>query len=283
MGLFSATSTALVIAIDTSGSIDATEFDLQRQAYANFFVNSASGFAGADVAVTVLYWAGDGVQQQVVPWTTLNSSSDAQGFAAAILGTSRPNLSAPNAAQTGVARALTAATGLFAQQSFGAASLVIDISGDGTENLDFGAVSVLDSVSINVPGFGPVDFDVETGWGDVFSARQAALTAGILINALPIIPVPVFGDPNFGVETQDSSPAIGFFPAPQITVGGNPVDISAEWAAALSALGYDQTSLLELFYSRVIGSPDARIPLMIVANGFTAQELGDRISQKLSL
>ena len=123
---------------------------------------------------------------------------------------------------------------------------------------------------------------METGWGDVFSARQAALTADVLINALPIIPVPVLGDPNFGVETQDSSPASAFFPAPQITVGGNPVDISVEWAAALSALGYDQTSLLELFYSRVIGSPDARIPLMIVGNGFTAQELGDRISQKLS-
>lgn len=36
----SATSTALVIAIDTSGSIDATEFDLQRKAYANFSVTT---------------------------------------------------------------------------------------------------------------------------------------------------------------------------------------------------------------------------------------------------
>ncbi|HEY8119745.1 MAG TPA: DUF1194 domain-containing protein [Myxococcota bacterium] len=279
----SATTTALVIAIDSSGSVDASEFDLQRQAYASFFSNNAAGFAGADVAVTVLYWAGEGVQQQVVPWTALNSASDAAGFASAILGTTRPDLSAPNAAQTGVARALDAATALFALQSFGGASLVIDISGDGTENLDFGATSVLDTVNINIPGFGPADFDVQTGWGEVFSARQAALGAGILINALPIVPVPVAGDPNFAVETQDSSAAIGFFPAPQITVGGNPVDISAEWAAALSGLGYDQTTLLELFYGRVIGSPDARIPLMIVANGFTAQELGDKISQKLAL
>ena len=79
------------------------------------------------------------------------------------------------------------------------------------------------------------------------------------------------------------APAIGFFPPPQFTVNGVPVDVSAEWMAALQALGYDQTSLLELFYGRVIGSPDARIPLMIVANGFTAQELGDKIGQKLSL
>jgi len=274
-----ATSTALVIAIDTSGSIDSTEFDLQRQAYAAFFNANASGFAGKDVAVTVLYWAGAGVQQQVVPWTTLNSASDAQGFASALLATSRPDISGANAAQTGVARALTAAKDLFALQSFGGASLVIDISGDGTENLDFGAVSVLDTVTIDVPGIGPVDVDVESPWGDVFTARAAVLGAGILINALPILPVP----PVQQVEIQDSSPAIGFFPPPQFTVNGVPVDVSAEWMAALQALGYDQTSLLELFYGRVIGSPDARIPLMIVANGFTAQELGDKIAQKLSL
>ncbi len=274
-----ATTIALVIAIDTSGSIDATEFALQRQAYVDFFNNNAAGFTGKDVAVTVLYWAGDGVQQQVVPWTTLNSASDAQGFASAMLATARPDISAPNAAQTGVARALDAAVDLFALQNFGSASLVLDISGDGTENLDFGAVSVLDTVSINVPGIGPIDFDVESPWGDVFTARQAALAAGILINALPIIPVP----PVQQVEFQDSAPAIGFFPPPQITVGGNPVDVSAEWNADLAALGYDQVSLLEFFYSRVIGSPDSRIPLMIVANGFTAQELGDRIGQKLSL
>jgi hypothetical protein len=95
--------------------------------------------------------------------------------------------------------------------------------------------------------------------------------------------VPVLGDPNFAVETQDSSPAIMFFPAPQITINGQPVDISAQWAAALTNLGYDQVTLLEFFYSRIIGSPDARVPLLIVANGFSAQELGDKISQKLSL
>ena len=273
-----AATIALVIAIDTSGSIDAAEFDLQRQAYANFFDDNAAEFAGKDVAVTVLYWAGSGVQDQVVPWTSINSASDAQGFASAILASSRPDISAPNAAQTGVARALDAALALFQQQSFGGASLVLDISGDGTENLDFAATSVLDTVSIEVPGVGLVDFDVQTGWGDVFSARQALLSAGVLINALPILPVP----PVQQVEVQDSSPASGFFPAPQITVGGNPVDVSAEWAAALAGLGYDQQSLLELFYGRVIGSPDARIPLLVLANGFTAQELGSRISQKLS-
>jgi hypothetical protein len=279
-----ATTTALVVAIDTSGSIDATEFDLQRQAYASFFSDNAGNFAGADVDVTVLYWAGEGVQQQVVPWTNLSSAADAQGFANAILATSRPDLTGhPDAAQTGVARALVAATNLFGLANFGGASLVIDISGDGTENLDFGTTSILDTVNLAVPGFGLASFDVTSGWGEVFAARQAALAAGILINALPIVPVPQPGDPNFAVETQDSSPAIGFFPAPQITVGGTPVDVSAEWAAELTALGYDQTTLLELFYGRVIGSPDARIPLMIVANGFTAQELGDKIAQKLSI
>ena len=131
-----AATTALVIAIDTSGSIDQAEFDLQRNAYAAFFDDNAGGFAGKDVAVTVLYWGGAGVQQQVVPWTTLNSAADAQGFASAMLATTRPDISGPDAAQTGVARALTAAQALFAQQSFSGTDLVIDISGDGTENLN---------------------------------------------------------------------------------------------------------------------------------------------------
>jgi hypothetical protein len=276
-----ATTTALVIAIDTSGSVDATEFDLQRQAYASFFADNAAGFAGKDVAVTVLYWAGEGVQQQVVPWTTLNSASDAQGFSSAIASAARPNISAPNAAQTGVARALDAALALFGQQSFAGASLVLDISGDGTENLDFDPLAshVLDTVTLDVPGIGPTPFDVRDPWGAVFTARTALLGAGVLINALPILPVP----PVQAVEIQDSGPAIGFFPAPQIQVNGQPVDLTAQWAAALQGLGYDQTTLLELFYGRVIGSPDARTPLMIVANGFTAQELGDKIAQKLSL
>jgi len=279
-----ATSTALVIAIDTSGSIDATEFDLQRAAYANFFSDNAAGFAGADVSVTVLYWAGNGVQQQVVPWTTLNSASDATAFASAILGTSRPDISGAGAAQTGVARALDAALLLFQGQHFcSQVNCVIDISGDGTENLDTSVIASLDTPVVDIPGIGPTPLSVNSPWGTALVSANAAIQSGILINALPIIPVPVPGDPNFGVETQDSSPALMFFPAPQIAINGQPVDISAQWAAALTDLGYDQATLLELFYSRIIGSPDARVPLLIVANGFTAQELGDKVSQKLSL
>jgi hypothetical protein len=278
-----AATIALVIAIDTSGSIDQTEYELQRQAYANFFDDHSASFAGKDVSVTVLYWAGAGVQQQVVPWTTLNSAADAQGFADAILATSRPDISGPSAAQTGVARALDAAAALFAQgQHFcSQLSCVIDISGDGTENLDTTVTVSLDVVDINIPGFGVSPFNVLVNWGEALTAANNAIAAGILINALPIIPVPVPGDPNFAVETQDSSPAIGFFPPPVVEINGQPVDISAEWAAALQGLGYDDVTLLELFYSRIIGSPDARIPFMVVANGFTAQELGDKISQKL--
>lgn len=269
-----ATTIALVIAIDTSGSIDATEFALQRQAYVDFFNNNAAGFAGKDVAVTVLYWGGAGVQQQVVPWTTLNSASDAQSFASAMLATTRPSLGGPLAAQTGVGQALLAATGLFSQPGidFSGASKVIDISGDGSENLDqtAGFDITLDFA------FGT--FTTSVTWDDAFSARASALAAGILINALPIIPigraqpVEVFDSDPAGAAIFGSSPPASF-PGTQ-----------AEWDAALIAtFGSLNTTTLEFFYSRVIGSPDSRIPLMIVANGFTAQELGDRIAQKLSL
>lgn len=282
----SAASIGLVIAIDTSGSVDATEFDLQRQAYASFFSTYANAFAGKDVAVTVLYWAGEGVQHQAVPWTALSSAADAQSFSSAIQATSRPDISGLNAAQTGVARALTTATALFAQSPIDltGASLVIDISGDGTENLDFDqfVTHVLDTVSINVPTVptppNPIAFDVGDPWQAVFTARQNALAQGILINALPIVPVP----PVQAVEVQDSGPAIDFFPAPGFTFNNQAIDISAEWAVALQGLGYHQTTLLELFYGRVIGSPDSRVPFMVVANGFSAQELSDKISLKLA-
>jgi hypothetical protein len=277
-----AATIALVIAIDTSGSIDNNEFELQRQAYASFFSDNAAGFAGKDVEVTVLYWAGEGVQQQVVGWTPISGSQDALDFADAILATSRPTLGSSPAAQTGVARALDAARVLFQQKAFGEASLVLDISGDGTENLDFdsSASHVLDSVVIDVPGFGPQNVDVRDPWSAVFNARSALLSAGVLINALPILPVP----PQQAVELQDSSPAIGFFPAPVfLDEDDNPIDVSLQWQAALEGLGYDEVSLLELFYSRVIGSPDSRVPLLVLANGFTAEELGARIAEKLSL
>jgi len=273
-----AVSSALAIAIDASGSIDNDEFALQRQIYADFFANNADAFDGADLNATVVYWAGNGVQVQAVPWTSIDSGGAAQAFADAIAATSRPDISGPDAAMTGVARALSFTTGLFEGQDFGEADLVIDISGDGTENLDTATSAVLDTVFLDLPEFGPTPFDVTAPWGAAFEARQEALDAGILINALPIIPVPP--DPSQPAEAQDSSLAIDFFPAPSVIVNGETVDVSAEWEAALLALFGDQT-LLEAFYSRVVGSPDARVPILQVANGLTLEELTAAVEAKL--
>lgn len=271
-----ASSIALVIAIDVSGSVDTTEFNAQRDAYVNFFNNRAADFAGQNDLVAVLYWAGEGVQNVAIDWTPINSANEATGFAAQLAAVARPIGTAPLAGQTGVAQALIAATNLFLNPStpLTGYSRVIDISGDGSENLD---QTLGWDVSLTLSAG---TFIANLPWDDVLDpaigARAGALAAGILINALPIIPTG-----TTGVEGFDSAPAGAklFGASPPLGFGIT----QAEWDAALIAeFGSLSTTMLEYFYGQVIGSPDSRTPFMLIANGFSSTELNDKIGQKLT-
>src|SRR5918992_5204830 len=84
----------LVLAVDTSGSIDGEEYQMQHEGYAEAFSSAAvveaiqSG-AHRAIAVTYVEWSGLGHQKQLVPWTVVKDKQDADAFAAKIKAAQR--------------------------------------------------------------------------------------------------------------------------------------------------------------------------------------------------
>jgi hypothetical protein len=155
----------LALLMDVSGSVDATEFNLQRQGYVNAFQSAAvqnaiTGGQLGSIAVTVMYWSGGVEQQQAVGWTLIDSAASANAFAAAIAGTTRPytGQTAPGSAINAIISGNPTFT-TFATNTFDGLRQVIDVSGDGAEN----------------------------NGANTIAARNAALAAGIdQINGLAI-------------------------------------------------------------------------------------------------
>ncbi len=89
----------LALLVDVSGSVDTTEFNLQRAGYVNAFNNPAvwnvidglkSKGGTGKIAATFVYWAGGSQQQQAVNWTLIDSFAASQTFASAIGAADRP-------------------------------------------------------------------------------------------------------------------------------------------------------------------------------------------------
>lgn len=149
----------LALLVDVSGSVDTTEYDLQKQGYVDAFNNSSVqaliANATGGIAVTFIEWSGANQQKVQVDWTHITDAASASAFATAIGATTRAfsNLTAPGSA-------INFAYPLFTNNGFEGTRLVIDVSGDGSQN--DGANTAL--------------------------ARDAALNAGIsAINGLPIL------------------------------------------------------------------------------------------------
>lgn len=149
----------LVLAVDVSGSIDAEEYQMQHQGYAEAFSSDAvvdairSGEAQA-IAVTYVEWSGAGHQRQLVPWTLVTDKESAMAFA-------REVREAPRVFSdwTSISDAIDFSARLFAESGHSATRRVIDISGDGVNN----------------------------NGRPVTEARDAAVAQGIVINGLPIL------------------------------------------------------------------------------------------------
>lgn len=124
----------LSLLLDVSGSVNSTEFNLQKQGYINAFNNTSlwtaisQGTLGS-IAVNFVYWSGSSQQNQAVGWTLIDSQQDAFDFATAISNTTRPF-----GGLTAVQRALAFGTNLFANNGFEGTRSVIDVSGDGRDN-----------------------------------------------------------------------------------------------------------------------------------------------------
>lgn len=149
----------LVLAVDVSGSMDLEERELQRAGYMAALLDpevlgaiAAGSFRR--IAVTFVEWAGTSSQAVAVPWRLIDGPGSAELFVGELAA-------APLARRRGtsISSALLFTAPLFEGNGFEGLRRVIDVSGDGPNNI------------------GP----------PVVPARDAVLAQGIGINGLPIM------------------------------------------------------------------------------------------------
>ena len=137
---------ALVLAIDTSASVDMYDYNLQKNGFAMAFRHpqlvDAIRAQGAGIWVTLVHWSGATQQVQSVSWTRIHDLLSSHRFAAAIAAVPRPyNHFKGDATLTGTAlgSALLFASHLFrAPEPRKCHRHVIDVSGDGHSNVGLG-------------------------------------------------------------------------------------------------------------------------------------------------
>lgn len=154
----------LVLAVDVSYSMDYDEQRLQREGYAAAFrhpdVREAIA-SGRYRRIAVVYFEWAGIERQVirVPWTLIDSVESADRFAEAL--EAAPFKGGP---RTSISAALAFASRLFGGNGYQGLRRVVDVSGDGPNNM------------------GP----------PVIGARDRLVEDGIVINGLPIILRPAY-------------------------------------------------------------------------------------------
>lgn len=126
---------ALVLAVDTSTSVDNGEFRLQMLGLANGFRHESVRYAmrtGAPLgmAVTLMQWSGRNERVQVVPWTLLQTDEDVEALADRIADAPRMI----RGGRTALGEAVTSGIDLFDSLPWQPRRRVIDVSGDGGSN-----------------------------------------------------------------------------------------------------------------------------------------------------
>jgi hypothetical protein len=149
----------LLLALDSSASMNAAEFELQLGGLAAAFRDPAVHAAIKDleplgVAIGVTQWGGPGESRIVVPFAHIRSAREAKAFGYRISLGSRTFY----AASTAITEAINDGMALLEANGFAGQRRVIDISGDGRDN----------------------------GGGNLDEARELALATGITLNGLAI-------------------------------------------------------------------------------------------------
>jgi len=150
---------ALVLVADVSRSIDDSEFQLQKQGYAQAFTNPKvlaaikSGLVGS-ISVAYVEFAADTEVRTVIDWTVVSDAATAKAFVDRLVAAPRSFYG-----RTSISAGVDQAMQLFAESGYQAQRRVIDVSGDGTNNAG----------------------------RDVASARDDAVAAGVTVNGLAII------------------------------------------------------------------------------------------------
>ncbi|MEM7602756.1 MAG: DUF1194 domain-containing protein, partial [Verrucomicrobiota bacterium] len=128
----------LVLLVDVSQSIDSSEYNLQRQGYADAFRNpevQSAILSGAQgkIAVTMIFWSSGSRIGTVLDWTLVDSVSSASTLAEAIELIPRQFTDSQTLPDRAVNFVISGNSGasIFDGNGFDAARRVIDISADG--------------------------------------------------------------------------------------------------------------------------------------------------------
>ncbi|WP_158046004.1 DUF1194 domain-containing protein [Skermanella pratensis] len=149
----------LVLAVDVSGSVNEEDAHLQRSGYARAItdrrvVEAIQGGALGRIAVTYVEWADDKLQRTVADWRMIDGPASAKSFSRELAG--GPTVTE---ARTSISALIDHCVNLFATNGFEGTRQVIDISGDGENNVG----------------------------RPVTLARDDAVKSGVIINGLPIL------------------------------------------------------------------------------------------------
>jgi Ca-activated chloride channel family protein len=130
----SACELELILAVDVSGSIDSSEFELQANGLADAFENpsliAAIGEIEGGLLVTMTHWSGSTRHRQVTGWHRVTDAGSMAAFAAEARTAERAwrNFS------TAIGEALIHAADVSATAPETCKRRVIDVSGDGVSN-----------------------------------------------------------------------------------------------------------------------------------------------------
>ena len=131
-----ACSIALMFSVDASGSINSDEWLLQTEglAFALEDPDIAQLLVARQARLSVFQWSGGGQQDFTIPWTTITDHSARESFAQSVATLPRRWTDG----STDIAGALSKMPAHFA--SLRCSRLVIDLSGDGLDNGQGGAL-----------------------------------------------------------------------------------------------------------------------------------------------
>ncbi|MBP2445180.1 DUF1194 domain-containing protein [Rhizobium leguminosarum] len=169
----------LVLAVDTSRSMDFEEIGIQREGYVEAlkhkeFIDAVKGGLTGRIAISYFEWAGYVVQDSVIDWQVIETEEDAIAFAdkleARPIATQR---------RTSISTAIAQGASLIVSSPFPSRRQVIDVSGDGPNN----------------------------SGNPVIYARDKAVDAGMIINGLAIMLRP--SDAPNGLDTYYADCVIG--------------------------------------------------------------------------
>ncbi|MCW3475657.1 DUF1194 domain-containing protein [Limobrevibacterium gyesilva] len=162
----------LVLGVDASGSVNQARFELQKRGYVAAFRNPLvlqairSGPTQA-IAVAMVQWTGPALHVLVVDWMAIRDERSAEAVAAAIEAAPRRLFGGG----TSISGMIDYGVALFQRGGFAGERRVIDISGDGANNIGRPAED----------------------------ARDDAVRRGVTINGLPILTI----EPDLDIHYRD--------------------------------------------------------------------------------